>query len=573
MCIFAKNINLLIPAMKYWLINPKNEGSNTDLSDESYDSIHMGWPADKCPKFYNDVQIGDYIIVTEGAHTNTRLHYIGRAISLENNCWHLSHSTDSLNEEVSKIIRNNPKDFGGGESKNPWGSTKSIIELTSNPSEKVIKGLINNHFMKVENRERVGEYERMLISNHNIILTGAPGTGKTYLAKQIAAQMILGKEYDETTASDEEKKKMKEQCAFVQFHPSYDYTDFVEGLRPIDDGKGNISFKRQNGVFKSFCEDAIEQPSAKITKSAATNMLDWCKNNFPNDPIKSIREGKYIPFEIQNGHIYATDKKYPVSDNSIIRYLRTQVYNPQHETYAPTIGQYILNHYRGEIEKSPADKKAKYVFIIDEINRGEISKIFGELFFSIDPGYRGPNGIVKTQYQNLIEEDDIFYDGFYVPKNVYIIGTMNDIDRSVESMDFAFRRRFAFKEVTAQESQQMLDSDSAWGKDENGKSRKPSPEIISEIKKRMDALNNAICPYNLDKNNSDKKGIDGLSSAYHIGASYFLKLVNYMNDGSVDYQKLWDNHLKGLLFEYLRGMPDSEGKLETLENAFFSKQS
>lgn len=441
-----------------------------------------------------------------------------------------------------------------------------------------IRGHLFDLYVKIWEDKNKNEKEMEIIasiidllkSNKNLILTGAPGTGKTYLAKQIASQMILGKEYDEKTALDDEKKKMKEQCAFVQFHPNYDYTDFVEGLRPIDDLKGNISFKRQNGVFKSFCADAIEQPSAKITKSAATNMLDWCKNNFPNDPIKSIGLGKDIPFEIQDGHIYATDKKYPVSDNSIIRYLQTQVYNPQHETYAPTIGQYILDNYWGESDKSPANKKARYVFIIDEINRGEISKIFGELFFSIDPGYRGTDGRVKTQYQNLVEEDDVFYDGFYVPDNVYIIGTMNDIDRSVESMDFAFRRRFAFKEVTAKESQQMLDSDSAWGKDENGESRKPSPEILSEIKQRMDALNDAICP---DRKDLNQKGIEGLSSAYHIGASYFLKLANYINDGVVDYQKLWDNHLKGLLFEYLRGMPDAEGKLETLENAFFSKQS
>ena len=173
---------------------------------------------------------------------------------------------------------------------------------------------------------------------------------------------------------------------------------------------------------------------------------------------------------------------------------------------------------------------------------------------------------MKTQYQNLVEEDDVFYDGFYVPENVYIIGTMNDIDRSVESMDFAFRRRFAFNEVSAKESQQMLDSDSAWGIDENGKSRKPSSEVISDIKKRMDALNDAICP---DKKDSNKKGIEGLSSAYHIGASYFLKLANYMEESAdIAYKKIWDNHLKGLLSEYLRGMPDAEEKLDALGEAF-----
>lgn len=80
-----------------------------------------------------------------------------------------------------------------------------------------------------------------------------------------------------------------------------------------------------------------------------------------------------------------------------------------------------------KVEETVVERK-NYVFIIDEINRGEISKIFGELFFSIDPGYRGVAGTVQTQYQNLIEDGDIYENGFYVPENVYIIGTMNDID-------------------------------------------------------------------------------------------------------------------------------------------------
>ena len=407
---------------------------------------------------------------------------------------------------------------------------------------------------------------KLVGANHNIILTGAPGTGKTYLAKQIAAQMILGKEYNEETASDEEKKKMKEQCGFVQFHPSYDYTDFVEGLRPVNKN-GNVGFERCDGVFKSFCQKAIGHSSSKVTQRDAYMMLEWCKNNFPNHPIKSLRSSKEISFELEDGQIYAiasSGNKYSVNDDKIIRYLQTQEYDT-HETYVPTVGKYILDNYSDDIEKS------LYVFIIDEINRGEISKIFGELFFSIDPGYRGTAGRVKTQYQKLVEEKDVFYDGFYVPDNVYIIGTMNDIDRSVESMDFAFRRRFAFKEVTAKESQQMLDSDSAWGKDEKGNSRKPSDGVISDIKERMDKLNEAICPDNKDSN---KKGIEGLSSAYHIGASYFLKLANYKNgEDSYDYEKLWDYHLKGLLFEYLRGMPDAEEKLDALGEAFGIKKS
>ena len=270
----------------------------------------------------------------------------------------------------------------------------------------------------------------LLKSNYNLVLTGAPGTGKTFAAKKVA-------------------ELMGAVCELVQFHPSYDYTDFVEGLRPVDTGDG-IGFERKDGVFKEFCKQALRD----------------------------------VP------------------------------------------------------EKKP------YVFIIDEINRGEISKIFGELFYSIDSGYRGEVGRVKTQYQNLVPEDDPFYEGFYVPENVYIIGTMNDIDRSVESIDFAMRRRFAWVEFTAEASRSMLDSDDAWGD--------AKPQNVGDIKAMMDRLNDCII--------SDKIG---LTRAYQIGAAYFLKYALYN-----DFNALWNNHLKGVLYEYLRGAYDIDKKIDLLHEAY-----
>ena len=206
------------------------------------------------------------------------------------------------------------------------------------------------------------------------------------------------------------------------------------------------------------------------------------------------------------------------------------------------MAKYIYDKF-GDCSKNVNNNfsKKKFVFIIDEINRGEISKIFGELFYCIDPGYRGPKGRVLTQYQNLVPKGDVFDEdenGFYVPENVYIIGTMNDIDRSVESMDFAFRRRFAFKEIKANENLDMLND---LGEDLSGKS-----------KSRLINLNNKISE------------IEGLDSSYHIGASYFLKLKDYQGD----FGKLWDYHLEGLLREYLRGMSDVETKLESLKVAY-----
>lgn len=385
----------------------------------------------------------------------------------------------------------------------------------------------------------------LLSSNHNLILTGAPGTGKTYLAKQIAQQIIFG-EIKEKMSSDEEKQ-FNEQCGFVQFHPSYDYTDFVEGLRPVQDETGNVGFERKDGVFKEFCKKALKLEAcySDLLRDISNSKNFTLKQKGGNDTTAlSVDDEKRIrwiernnPEKIASNYVsfdnlkilyekYNTFEKLNNIEN-INEEIRKTIEGTADTTYYWTVLNELLHRMREKI----------FVFIIDEINRGEISKIFGELFFSIDPGYRGKEkGKIKTQYQNLIEQGDVFYDGFYVPENVYIIGTMNDIDRSVESMDFAFRRRFAFKEIKADDRIEMLD------------------ELLQKDKaiRRMKNLNKAI------------EGIEGLSTAYHIGPAYFLKLKNYNGN----FQQLWENHLDGLLREYLRGMQNLEEKLKTLKAAY-----
>ena len=147
---------------------------------------------------------------------------------------------------------------------------------------------------------------------------------------------------------------------------------------------------------------------------------------------------------------------------------------------------------------------------------------------------------VKTQYQNLIPESDVFADGFYVPDNVYIIGTMNDIDRSVESMDFAMRRRFTWKEVTPTETQSMLDI----------------LPCADEAKKTMNRLNEEIA------------NTDGLGTAYMVGPAYFLKLGN--NGG--DFLRLWDMNIEPLLKEYLRGFRKSDDILKKFSKVYFNSE-
>ena len=391
------------------------------------------------------------------------------------------------------------------------------------------------------------EYIDLLKENHNLVLTGAPGTGKTYMAHAIA-------------------KEMGAETMFVQFHPSYDYTDFVEGLRPVDNGNGQIAFERKDGVFKEFCKKAIEHNSntnsyttiaPKIGNNSKTNIEDAynaficeLKNSkktlsfetptgipfkvkVDDDAKLIISDGKYagahLPLKMIKGFYDKTknDSYYKSHCNKIIEFLEENYMLSSKDEYSEFQSVHI-----------EPNKSKPFVCIIDEINRGEASKIFGELFYAIDPGYRGnTEHLVQTQYQNLVPEGDVFKNGFYVPDNVYILATMNDIDRSVESMDFAMRRRFTWKEVTPANTENMLDV----------------LPCAKEAKECMTRLNNKIAE------------TKGLGAAYMIGPSYFLKLKNG------DFDKLWNMNLKPLLKEYLRGFRDDGNILEGLKKEYFGK--
>lgn len=450
------------------------------------------------------------------------------------------------------------------------------------------KGDYYNKCAAYKNRKKQDEimndirpYANILKSNYNMILTGAPGTGKTYLAKQIAQLLIFGEIKHDMT--DDEKKQFDEQSGFVQFHPNYDYTDFVEGLRPIQDEKGNIGFERRDGIFKEFCKKAIASTNINVVNDFNTawdGLISSVRDNLIQGNLTDIN-GMSYGLSSKNSLKYtstntASQYSFTITKDNVYHAYCGEQARPSgaYQTHMEEIVNYLIEKHN--LKKQPIinDSKHnnyKFVFIIDEINRGEISKIFGELFYSIDPGYRGTKGKVKTQYQNLVEEGDEFYEGFYIPENVYIIGTMNDIDRSVESMDFAMRRRFAFKEVSAEESMKMFDSDEAW---RNDNQPKPDSKTIGIIKYKMKNLNNIIWHKSKSDEKDEDKCIDGLSSAYHIGASYFLKIVNYRDDNDVyNFDKLWEFHLEGLLREYLRGMQDVDGSINKLKIAYNSEDA
>lgn len=354
----------------------------------------------------------------------------------------------------------------------------------------------------------------LLLSNKQLIMNGAPGTGKTYSARNIIADIL----FDTLCESENKKEEIKKvRMDMVQFHPSYDYTDFIDGIRPNLSGN-ELKYSLKNGSFKSFCRRAgvIERILAAGKKVDAGSIEDFLIGE--DESIKKFWES-----EIEKGELKKEIDKVDESKNIV--------------------------------EFDPS-KLPSFLFIIDEINRAEISKVLGEIMYCLDPDYRGIKGTISTQYSALATNETFFInkdnDKFFIPSNVYIIGTMNDIDRSVEVFDFALRRRFAWYEVKPDKVM-----------DDVLESMKVDTLLDSNYKnytEKIEELNKAI----VDKLK--------LRKHYHLGPSYFDKIRLYY-DESKDYEKaiekVWDNHISQIINEYVKGR-GKESEVEDIRENFIS---
>ena len=473
------------------------------------------------------VSIGDLVVVPR---RNLRASFLARIIGPYQYVEDSEFEVFPRRFEIIPISKFGDFQLNSLETKKWDNTTVSLLSYSSLDELYVDFNIEKDKILDVQNMEKVSEninkYKNILLQSKNLILRGAPGTGKTYLAKEIAKELTDGNE---------------EQIGFVQFHPSYDYTDFVEGLRPVSNGDGAIEFRLQDGIFKDFCQKAKEAQligGQDNFDEAWDSYLEYInvaeeKEYITKTSYLSVNSRQNLSVNYDSGVPgWSIPRKYVYELYKDKNYNKQEYYKSGGRTVLETLRKrFGLKDYLSPTE---IDTDKKFVFIIDEINRGEISKIFGELFFSVDPGYRGQKGSVSTQYANLHENDE----KFYIPENVYIIGTMNDIDRSVDTFDFAMRRRFRFVEITAESQLGMLDD--ALG------------DKAEEAKARLRNLNAEI------------EKVQELNSHYHIGPSYFLKL----EDVNFDYELHWSDYLKPLLEDYLRGSYEEVEILETLKKAF-----
>ena len=285
----------------------------------------------------------------------------------------------------------------------------------------------------------------LLLNNLQVILTGAPGTGKTFMARKVAEELVC----EGIVAEEERANAKRNRIKSVQFHSGYDYSDFVIGMKPIPvgaEGNQQVTFDWRPGVFKEF--------------------VDAAKAN--------------------------------------------------------------LDH--------------KYVFLIDEINRADLSRVFGEMFSLLEEDYRYyRDGGVERNVTGIQLPNG---ENFVIPKNLYIIGTMNDIDRSVESMDFALRRRFAWYEVTAEESESIIDE------------KVHEQESCVKLKRAMAALNSKIADQDFR-----------LGPEYQLGGAIFAKYVKYIGEDD-PFDNLWKRHIEIILKEYLRGRRTKGNDLNELQGIY-----
>ncbi|EAI5067299.1 McrB family protein [Campylobacter jejuni] len=444
----------------------------------------------------------------------------------------------SFDQNINKLNKNEEFELKNSNGNNMYSSALNYYRAF----------LIDYYEQDIFITERVqSEESNMKIIPLNQILYGPPGTGKTYHTIDKALE-ILGENLE---SRDEKKAKFDEyvrkgQIVFTTFHQSYGYEEFVEGIKPIIDNDENsqeVKYDVKDGIFKELCDKSLKN---YILSMQNENEIDLDKlifefanyinqdflnkgNEFPLENKVSIKKillnskDEYRSF-LLGGSIKSPQRlTIDIIKRDYLNFKNKKIlsfkdikpkYDSQSDYHGNAIYYFMFYNKLKEFENIQNEKfKIKkeilksYIIIIDEINRGNVSKIFGELITLIEPSKRiGEKEELKVKLPYSGEE-------FGVPKNVYIIGTMNTADRSITSLDTALRRRFEFIEMMPDVSKLSMDCEGI------------------NLQELLKAINTRI-EYLLDREKT-------------IGHAFFIGVEN-LND----LKKVFQNKIIPLLQEY-----------------------
>ena len=550
---------------KYWLYAP---GENAEKWNEFYDKgiMALGWDnlgdlknysskpqiverlqelanstgskkndATANDEFANQMDIGDVVFVKKG-----RGALLGYGIVASD------YMFDNERNEFKHVRRMDWKKEG------EWDAghnlvLKTLTNVSDYPTPDAKYPTYHERLMAIINGNEVSNPKTYTLSYPiNTILYGPPGTGKTYNTKNIALK-ILG--YDTENLSREEikeeydKKVDEGQVVFTTFHQSMSYEDFIEGIKPETTEGEKLSYPVKAGIFKTICAkaedsylDSIKGISEELPFDEAFEKLkeEWEENEQIKFSMKSEgydftilgfteRSIQFRKFSGGTGHTLS------ISTLRDYYYGTRQITNAGVGIYYPGVLE-KLKSYK-PINNSSGKKLKNYILIIDEINRGNVSAIFGELITLLEPDKR-----LGESEQITLELPYSKGDSFGVPPNLYIIGTMNTADRSVEALDTALRRRFSFVEMN------------------------PNPELLKGFQVDNIKLDEVLQKIN--------ERVELLVDKDHtIGHTYFMNLST-----AKDLAQAFANKIIPLLQEYFYGdygkigLVLGEGFIEKVEN-------
>lgn len=441
---------------------------------EKYQVALMGWSAESpIGGLFAAMKDGDLVIIARGSNSNKKCYFAGyvdasrRDIPLElqneseiSQVRHLSFFTSLEGEDIPFTA-----DCAYGASSQPVACY--VLKPWRSADDKAVVDKVNAVILKAKEKTMITQITKLLKSKKNVILQGAPGTGKTYATAALALSVlgVTDVDFNDHAAVMRKYEELRGQkrIFFITFHQSMDYEDFVEGIKPKVEG-GQVGYSVEDGMFKNVC--------ASVSKGSD---IEGCIDKFIQS-IKGYEHKKEIPTVSGRSNLYVwwNEGNTTISTRSVfsnmtlderrtpsplnIENVKSQALGDEPDPHHPQYAQAFINAVKAEYRDELQERARPVVLIIDEINRGNVARIFGELISLLEADKRS-NAVHPLTVTLPYSKEE-----FSVPGEVYIIGTMNTTDRSAGTLDYAARRRFAFVTLKSdREAVRRAYADSALG--------------------------------------------------------------------------------------------------------------